>query len=145
MTCPDMDRLIEFGLGTTDHAGLQAHVESCVDCQADLRTIRLLAGIEGPERDISEEMISRIVSGLPEADAPVRVEWTRIIQHLVTWALGSLTAIASLLVTGTIGAGRPSEALLLAVGFGALCLFVSLLGIEGPTPPHGDHRQPNPT
>ena len=144
MTCPDMDHLIAFGLGEVDDSELETHLKTCPDCEADLRTIHLLAGVGGAEREMSEEMISRIISGLPKAEVRKGLDWTKGIQLCLTGGLGSLTALVTIVVTGTMGTVRPSEALLLAVGFGAICVLSSFRQVRNPTPFKGDHLEPDP-
>ena len=144
MNCPDMEHLIDFGQGESDDLEIAAHVQSCQDCQADLRTIKILAGVGGAEREISEEMISRIISGLPKAEVRKGLDWAKGIQLCLTGGLGFLTALVTIVVTGTMGTVRPREALLLAVGFGAICVFSSFHQEQNLTPSKGDHIEPEP-
>ena len=144
MNCPDMERLIDFGLGQTVPSELSAHIQSCESCQADLRTIGALAGSSAEDREMSEEMISQIVASLPEPDTPSRLDWARGIQLCLTWGLGFVTAVVSVLGTGSIGQVSPQTALLLAVGFGGVCALVNLrAGLER-EPATGGHFPPEP-
>ena len=106
MNCPDMERLIDFGLGQTVPSELSAHIQSCESCQADLRTIGALAGSSAEDREMSEEMISQIVASLPEPDTPSRLDWARGIQLCLTWGLGFVTAVVSVFGDGINRAGQ---------------------------------------
>jgi len=67
MACPDIDRIVAYGLGECDVPDLEAHAETCRECLADLCTINALIG--GPEEDVSEEFVSRIVPSLPDPES----------------------------------------------------------------------------
>jgi len=59
VTCPETERLIVFGLGKSDDPELEAHVQTCDDCQADLLTISVLGGA-GRKEEVSEALISSL-------------------------------------------------------------------------------------
>jgi len=144
MNCPEMDRLIDFGMGQSEDSELGDHLQACEDCQADLRTIRALAGVGAPGRDLSEEMISQIIEDLPEPDAPEKSLWAKGLQFCLTWGLGFLTALVSVVVTGAIGTAGPRTSLLLARGFGTVCVLFSLHQKKDPTSSNGDLFEPEP-
>ena len=130
MTCPDLEQLIAYVLHETDDQGIADHVVACEACQADLLTIRTLAGTDPAGREISEALITRIIAGLPEPDAPPKRDWGKGFQLLLTWILGLLTALVSLVATGSIGSVDPAAVLLLSVAFGFFCVFSTLQSRE---------------
>jgi len=144
MNCPDMERLIEIGLGQAVAPELNAHIQACGSCQADLRTIGALAGSSAEEREMSEDLISQIIAGLPEPDTPSRLDWARGIQLCLTWGLGFVTAVVSVVGTGSIGQVSRQTALLLAVGFGGVCALVNLRAGLQREPANGGNSPPEP-
>ena len=128
MNCPAMDHLIDFGLGEKEDPELEAHLNFCPTCRADLGTIRALAGAGEARREVSEEMISRIIAGLPEVPTPQESSWSTRFQPAVTFGLGFLTAFMSFLATGSIGSLGPLSVLLLPTMFGVICVLATRLG-----------------
>lgn len=125
MTCPEVERLTVFGLGEADDPDLEAHVQSCADCQAGLFIVSVLGG-DGTKEVISEELISRIIAGLPEPEAAQGPDWGKGFHLLMAGMLGFLTALASLIVTGTIGSVSPGALFVLGTAFGFLSALFNL-------------------
>ena len=144
MTCPEMERLIESELGQLDSSSLEAHVQTCEACRVDLLTIRALAGVGGPERELSEALIAQIISGLPEPEASQERGWGTSLHLCLTWGLGFLTALVSVVATGSTGSVRPSSILFLAMGFGAICTLSSLRARQESSSSDGDGSAPEP-
>ena len=126
MSCPDIEQLIALGLRESEDQEFAAHVQDCETCQADLQTIKLLAGVERKEWVLSEEMITEIVSNLPDPEAPKMTRGILGLHLCVTAGLGFLTAIFATVATGMIAKVGPPQTLLLAVAFGTLCMLVNL-------------------
>ena len=144
MTCPEVERLIDIALGQSADPELAVHVQRCEECQVDLLTIKALAGVGGPEREIPEELISRIVSGLPQPEPEVKRTWGGGGQLLLTWGLGFLTALVSAGVTGSIGALDPGTVLMLATAFGAASVLFTRLNRRDRAPATGEPSRPRP-
>ena len=144
MSCPGIDRLIAHGLDQQTDAGLEAHLQRCEACRADLLTIKALAGAEIEEKEISEALVARIISGLPEPEGSPKLKWGEGFQLFLTGVLGTLTALISLVVSGSIGSVGPSGSLLLGIGFGAICTLMSLHWTPGAYPLNGEPARPDP-
>ena len=123
MTCPEMDRLIELGLDLSRDPEREAHIQACSDCQEDLGTIRALAGTGAESREVSEQLIARILSELPAPEEEPRKTWGMRLQPALTWGLGFLTALLSTIATGSAGVVGPMTTLLLSSGFGVVTVF----------------------
>lgn len=144
MNCPDIDRLIDLGLGDSEDSALQAHLQACPDCRADLLTIRALAGVGADEREISEELLSRIISSLPQPESEAKLKWSRRRQVTLSWGLGSLTGLAATVATGSIGTTNLMSVLLAAAAFGGLCVLAPILGSGDHTPTTENPPEPDP-
>lgn len=144
MTCPEVERLVEVALGQSADPELEAHVQRCEDCRADLLTIEALAGVGGPDREISEGLVSRIVAGLPKPEPRVRRTWGGGGQLLLTWGLGFLTALVSAGVTGSVGALDPGTVLMLATAFGAASVLFTRLNRRDRAPATREPSRPRP-
>jgi hypothetical protein len=128
VNCPDIDRLIDLGLGDSEDSELQAHLRDCPGCRADLLTIRALAGVGADEKEISEELLSSIISSLPQPVSETKLKWSRGLQMTISWSLGSLTGLAATVVTGSIGTTNLNSVLLAAAAFGCFCVLAPILG-----------------
>jgi hypothetical protein len=126
VTCPDAERLTAFVLDDSDDPDLAAHVEACEACQADLLTIQALTGTDSAEREISEALIAKIIAGLPEPGPPPKKDWSRGFHLLLTTVLGLLTALVSVVGTGSTGSVDPRDVLLLSIAFGLFCVLFSI-------------------
>jgi hypothetical protein len=121
VNCPETDRLIAYCLGESDDPELHTHIHACETCQFESQVLMVLA--RAKEEEIPEELVERIIAGLPEPESTPRTGWKRGIQLSLTVTLGFLTAMASLVVTGSIGSVGPTISLLLGLTFGGLAVL----------------------
>ena len=88
-----------------DRAGVEHHLESCVECSASYRalaeTLQLIAGAEVPERGEGYplEVWQRIRARLPEQEAPWWHAWFE-------WRLVAAATVVAALVVAAFVAGR---------------------------------------
>ncbi|NNM05015.1 MAG: hypothetical protein HKO65_07910 [Gemmatimonadetes bacterium] len=144
MTCPNTEQLTAYALHEPDDPAIAAHLDSCEACQADLHTIRTLLGPDPSEREISEALLTKIIAGLPEPDAPPKRDWGMGFQLLLTWVLGLLTALVSLVASGSIGSIDPRAVLVLSGAFGGVCMLYRLQAREVVEAPIENFPPPNP-
>ncbi len=110
MNCPDTNRLIELVAGGRDDVELQDHLRACSSCQAELRLIQELPAAFRPEFEVPEALVQRVMSGLAEAPTGRRGRIPGL-QLVAACVLGTLTALATIVATGSMGAGGPVELL----------------------------------
>jgi len=134
MSCPDIDRLIDFQVGQGPDPELEAHLESCPSCRADLRFIQRIPAALRSEIEVSERLIQRVLAGLPEPDRSPETQRLPFAQTLVTGLLGSLTAMAAVVAAGSAGTENLSELLLFSLGVGAVSVILQIhAGAKAPT------------
>jgi len=118
MSCPDINRLIDFlGDGRPD-ADLEAHLEECPSCQADFRLLRELPAAFRPEIEVPEQLVQRVMAELALAGLSPERHQTPALQVLGSGLLGSLTAVSVITATGSGSAGDPIDLLLFAFAVG---------------------------
>lgn len=143
MTCPDLDRLIQYYFGEGD-SEVEAHLASCATCRADIATMVALPRVWAKDFKMPDDLVDRIMSRLPAVSPPVVRKRITFGQGLVSGVLGGLTAAVALILAGSQGAGHPSVILVLSVAAG-VCVNVSHMIIGSPAAeadPQRNNRDP---
>lgn len=132
MNCPDVERLIDFAMRKQEDPALEEHLKSCGDCRADFLTVQTLAGVGHEDRALSEEMIDKIVAGLPDRHERMEISYRASVQGALAWVLGSSTAALSAIASGAFGVASAPVVFSLVTGMGILgALVVTRIHEEG--------------
>ena len=126
MSCPDIDRLIDFQVVQRLEPALEAHFENCPSCRADLRIIQRIQAASLQEVEVSEELIQRVLAGLPEPDRSPESQRLPFSQAMITGLLGSLTAMAAVVAAESAGTGNLPGLLLFSLGVGAVSVVLQV-------------------
>jgi len=121
MSCPDINRLIDFLVEDRPDLELEAHFEQCVSCQADFRLLREIPAALRPEIEVPERLVQRVMADIPLPEDHLGKRQVPAAHVVGSGVLGALTTIAALVATGSGGTGDPADMLLfsLVVGMGA--------------------------
>ena len=124
MNCPDIDRLIDFLAKGGPEAELEAHLQACPSCRADLQLLREIPAAVLPEMEVPDILVQRVL----DETAPLRVlpEGHRVpaAQVAAGILLGVLTTFGTLVATGSGGGGGPAAMLVMSLGVGLGAGFV---------------------
>ena len=126
MSCPDVNRLIDFLGGNQPDPELEAHLSVCPSCRTDLRLLREIPAAFRPELAVPEPLIQRVMADLPLPEAATGAHPASPFQVFGSGLLGTLTAMATIAVTGSGVPGDPSTMILFSLVVG---LVVSLANI----------------
>lgn len=117
MDCPNIDQLIELYHGRRDSA-LEDHVRGCSSCQADLEVFILAPTAFASELDLPDALVERALVGIPMPESRPKRREVSIGQGLTSGLLGTVTASAALVASGSAGAGEPMIFLVISLGVG---------------------------
>lgn len=119
MKCPETLQLIEVALEEGVDEDLLVHVGSCPSCQSELRLIKEIPRLFHPDLDVPEALVLRVMSHPPFVDLnhDATTSW---IQVLASGVLGSLTAAAAIVATGSMNDAAPSFLLGFCAAAGAV-------------------------
>jgi hypothetical protein len=123
MKCPDLDRLIDFDLGNPD-AELEDHLKNCKDCQEDMGLLYLLPTAAGIPEEVPDRLVRSVLETLRGATEEGSPSHASLGQKVVTGAIGFLTAVGGLVLTGSPADGGPILLLVLSVSVGAVCALL---------------------
>jgi len=126
VSCPDIDRLIDFRVGQRPDPELEAHLEGCPSCRADLRIIQRIPASLRSEIEVPERLIQRVLSELPEPDRSPESRQLPVAQVLITGLLGSLTAMTAVVAAESVGTGDLFELLWFSIGVGAVSVVLQI-------------------
>ncbi len=105
MTCPDVDRLIDHL--TSDSGGdpeLEAHLQSCEGCQAELVLInQLVDSIRSPVMEVPDALNQRVLNRVLKAEEALAPDRPSMPQLVASGFLGFLTAFLAILASGSAG------------------------------------------
>ncbi len=117
MSCPDTNRLIDLRNDELGDLELRAHLQQCPTCRAELRIIREITAAFRPEIAVPQSLVRRTMAGiLLQKDTPR----ARALHAAAAVALGTLTAAATTVVTGSTDSGGPLALLLFSVAMGGV-------------------------
>jgi len=126
MSCPGIDQLLDLRNGETPDPDLEAHLERCPSCQADLRILLRIPTAPATEVEVPERLIQRVLAELPAPDCPPESQRLPRAQLLVTGFLGSLTAMAAVVAAGPNHGGNPLASITFFLGVGAASVVLQL-------------------
>ena len=128
MTCPDFETYL--GLKDEDplNEDLRAHMEGCPNCRAEVVILRALAKELNPTEDVPEALKRRVVKSIEEARAVEEQERVAVRQLVWSGALGALTVLGTLVVTGAAGSGGPVTFAVVGLAAGAVTGIAQLFG-----------------
>jgi len=117
MTCPDLDHLISH---LTSEPGadpeLEAHLQSCEGCQAELALIeQLVDSVRSPVMEVPEALNQRVLDRIlkpQEASTSARPSMPQLI---ASGSLGFSTAFLAILASGSAGSSGPTVTLSLSL------------------------------
>lgn len=119
MDCPDIDRLVDL---THDHGldlPVRAHVRACPECQQQLRVIDELRQALRDDIVVPERLLERTFLATVPAEA-TRDPYSGLLQGVSAAALGTATALATVVATGSASGARPLDVVLFSLAFGGL-------------------------
>ena len=117
MSCPDTNRLIDLGNDELEDLALRAHLQRCPMCRAELQLIREIPAAFRPEIAVSQSLVRRTIAGISlQEDSPR----ARALHAAAAAALGTLTAAATIVVTGSTDSGGPLALLIFSVVIGSV-------------------------
>lgn len=109
MKCPDTDRLIDLASGGRPDGELESHLDACPDCREDLELIREIPAAFSPRLEVPEHLVQKTMALLRGLLAEEERRRALRMEVLGTAILGSLTAAAVILLTGSgVGGGTGS-------------------------------------
>ncbi len=117
MSCPDTNQLINLRNDELGDLELRAHLQQCPTCRAELRLIREISAAFRPEIAVPQSLVRRTIAGIPlQKDHPR----ARALHAAAAAALGTLTAAATIVVTGSRDSGGPLALLIFSVVIGSV-------------------------
>jgi len=126
MSCPDINRLIDLlGDGRPD-AELEAHLEECLSCRADLQLLQEIPAVLRPEIEVPKQLVQRVMAGFPQLEDNLERRQVPAAHVVGSGVLGALTTMALLVATGSAGAGDPLSLLLFSVAVGLVASGVQV-------------------
>ena len=88
MSCPDVDRLIQYLTGgSMSDVDLEVHIEGCETCQQEVFLIRELVGSLSPEMEVPESLVQRTLMTFAEPERVPAKNRTPIPQLVAAGAL----------------------------------------------------------
>lgn len=134
MRCPDVDRLIDH---LTSNSGgdpeLEAHLQSCEGCQAELALIeQLVVSVHSPVMEVPEALNQRVLGRVlksQEAPAPARPSMPQLI---ASGSLGFFTAFLAILASGSAGSSGMAVPLGLSILMGSIAVTIQARSV-GPS------------
>ena len=126
MSCPDINRLIDFLVEDRPDLELEAHLEQCVSCQADFRLLREIPAALRPEIEVPERLVRRVMAGIPLPEDHLGKRQVPAAHVVGSGVLGALTTIAALVATGSGGAWDPLPLLPFSVAVGLVASGVQI-------------------
>jgi len=126
MSCPDINRLIDFLVEDRPDSELEAHLEQCVSCQADFRLLREIPVALRPEIEVPERLVRRVMAGIPLPENHLEKRQIPASQVLGSGLLGTLTTISALVAIGSGGTGDPADMLLFSLAVGSVASLVQI-------------------
>ena len=124
MSCPDVSRLIDLLGDPESDVELLAHLEGCPSCQAEFRLIREIPAAFRPGLEVPEALVQRVMAGIAVSTPSSERPRVPAVQVLAAGVLGSITAAAAILATGSGGTGHPLDLLLFSLGVGLVASVV---------------------
>lgn len=103
---------------------LSDHLEACPSCRAQYRLLQELPAAFHPDVEVPEALIQRVMANIAVAFTTEAAPRVPVLQPVIGGVLGSITAVAAVLASGTAHVDDPTELLLFFLGVGlATCLF----------------------
>ncbi len=122
MSCPDINRLIDLLDDPRADVELLAHLEGCPSCQAEFRLIQEIPAAFRPELEVPEALVQRVMADIAVSTSSSGRPRVPALQVLAAGVLGSITAAAAILATGSGGTGDPLDLLLFCLGVGTVSI-----------------------
>ena len=133
MDCPDIDRLVDLTHDPGLDLPVRAHVRGCSECQQQLRLLDELRLALRADVAVPERLLERAFLGAVSAEATPPGH-AGLIQGVSAAALGALTALATVVATGSASGARPPDVLLFSLGFGGLATLYEMRREDAPRP-----------
>lgn len=132
MDCLDIDRLIDLTQDERLDLPAHAHVRGCAECRKRLRLLEdLRVGLRA-EVMVPERLLERaFLAAIPVATPPGA--HTGLRHGLSAAVLGTATAFATVVATGSAGEAGPLDVALFSLGFGGLAVLYELRRREAGT------------
>jgi anti-sigma factor RsiW len=122
MSCPDVNDLIDLWQGRISDPEMEAHAETCAECQENLALFDALRQLSRPAEPVPEEVIQRTLAKIDQVMAEERKRSLRW-NTLGSGVLGGLTVATA--VAATSG-GSPSSMVPIALLAGTIAGMAQL-------------------